>query len=162
MTMKRTYTSDRTGAVQALPGLMKKNRNRAGTTMVETLVALAIFASFIAGAARVIMAHRQLTDKARMHYTAINIAKNQIEQVRNMRRSDYEQVSNMQEVDVRVDENGVPDSSGVFSRTTTISATSVSDLHDVAVTVDILNPVTLQFSGENEHIRSFMAKLLEI
>ena len=131
-------------------------------SITETLIALAIFAIFIAGAGRVILAHRKLTDKARMHYIAVNIAKNQIEQVRNMRRSDYDQISSMEEIDIPVDEDGVPDTSGVYRRTTTISTTSVPDLHDVEVTVEMMNPITLQFEGEEEQVKSFMAKLLEI
>ena len=133
-----------------------------GATIVETIVALTILAVFISGAVRVVMSHRQLTDKARAHYTAINIAKNRVEQVRNMRRADYSQIAAMIESDTLVDKDGdpAPVNQAKYSRTTNISGTSVSELLEIEVIVKIKDPITLQFKGENEHIRSYMAKLL--
>lgn len=133
-----------------------------GATMVETMVALAILATFITGAARVILTHRQLADKARAHYTAINIAKNQVEQVRNMRRADYAQIFAMTENGVIVNAEGNHDSiNGKFRRTTTITADANNDYRlDIDVLVEIKNPVTLGFEGEGEHLKSYMAHLL--
>ncbi|MEN7973640.1 MAG: hypothetical protein ABFR47_07375 [Verrucomicrobiota bacterium] len=143
----------------------RRNRERAGTTIVETLVALVLFATFIAGAVRVVMAQRQVSDKARMHYTAINIAKNRIEQVRNMRHLDYEQIKNMDEpapgVPVNQDGDPVGANEGKFRRITTITPAAHNNYRlEIRVEVKIRNPITLNFGEENEHVKSYMAKLL--
>ena len=133
-----------------------------GATVVEAIVALVIFATFIAGATQVILAHRQLSDKARAHYTAINLAKNHVEQVRNMRRADYAQILAMTENGVQVNAEGDPDSTnGKFRRTTTITV-GTNNIYrlEIEVMVEIKNPITLAFEGENEHVKSYMAHLL--
>ena len=137
------------------------SKNKQGMTIVETIVALVIFAVFISGAVKVIMAQRQVSDKARAHYTAINIAKNQIEQVRNTSTQNYNQIISMAEDKVRVNKDGVPDDFGKFRRTTLILDTSTDDLFEIDVKVDIFDPISLEFKGENEHIKSYMAKLLD-
>ena len=137
-------------------------RHCQGATVVEAIVALVIFATFIAGATRVVLAHRQLSDRARAHYVAINLAKNQVEQVRNMRRADYAQILAMTENGVQVNAEGDPDSTnGKFRRTTTITV-GTNNIYrlEIEVMVEIKNPITLAFEGENEHIKSYMAHLL--
>lgn len=134
---------------------------KAGASIVEVLVALSLFATFITGAVKVIAAQHRVTDQARAHYTAINVAKNRIESLRNMRRSSYTQIANMIEADFTVDEEGLSDLNGKFSRTTRIHTTSVSDLLEIQVTVKIRNPVTLEFGSEQEFVKSYMAKLLD-
>ena len=127
------------------------------------MIALAILATFIAGAARVILTHRQLADKARAHYTAINIAKNQVEQIRNMRRADYAQIFAMAENGVTVNAKGIhhDDKTDKFFRITTITADAHNDYRlDIDVLVEIRNPITLGFEGESEHLKSYMAHLL--
>lgn len=140
---------------------LHRRNSREGTTIVETIVALVLFAMFITGATKVLMSHRQLTDKSRAHYIAINITKNRIEQVRNMRRADYEQIGNMMESDTLVNAKSEITPNGKFRRTTKIHTTPVLGLLEIDVTVEIKNPITLQFSGENEHLKSYMAKLLD-
>ena len=139
-----------------------RRKHCGGATIVETIVALTILATFIAGAARVILAHRQLSDKARAHYTAINLAKNHIEQVRNMRRADYAQIFAMTENGVPVNADGDPDSANGKFRRTTIITVDTNNIYrlGIEVTVEIKNPITLAFEGENEHVKSYMAHLL--
>ncbi len=132
-------------------------RRKQGGTIVETLVALVLFATFIGGAGRVILSHRQVADQARHHYIAINVAKNQIEQVRHLRSSDYQQIYDMQEENTRVNNEGETDEAGKFTRTTTINFIN-ADLLEVVVTVNIQNPVTLTFD-ESETVQSYIAKL---
>lgn len=138
-----------------------RKRSKCGASVTEVLVALVLFATFISGAAKVIVAQHRVTDKARAHYTAINIAKNRIEYLRNMRRASYDQIESMLETDWQVDQDGVTDSNGKFSRTTEIRSTSVPELLEIRVTVKIRNPDTLEFGSEQEFVRSYMAKLLE-
>lgn len=138
-----------------------RSGKRSGMSIIETVVALFLFALFIGGACRVILAQRQVADKARYHYAAINIAKNRIEQVRNMRRASYSQIFSMRELGTRVDANGDPlPGRGKFRRQTTITATSIPELLEVEVRVFIQNPITLEFETEEQHVSSYMAKLL--
>ena len=127
--------------------------------MVEAIVALSILVIFLSGATRVILMRRQVADKNSAHYTAINIAKNQIEQVRNLRRLDYDQILEMTEDGVRVNEDGDPDVKGKFKRTTQITIHTTL-LLEIEVSVQVFNPITLDFGIETEHVKSFMAKLL--
>jgi Tfp pilus assembly protein PilV len=139
-----------------------RKKKQSGTSMVEILVALTLFATFITGASKAIMAHRQTADKTRAHYTAINIAKNQIEQVREMRRASFTQIQNLSESNLRVDENGVPnETSGRFQRSTTITEVTPDILFEVEVVVQIQNPITLQFGSEEEHVKSYIAHIRE-
>jgi Tfp pilus assembly protein PilV len=138
-----------------------RKKNQSGASMVEILVALTLFATFITGASKAIMAHRQVADKTRAHYTAINIAKNKIEQVREMRRASFAQIQNLSESNARVDENGAPnETSGRFRRSTTIT-NAMDHLFEIEVVVQIQNPITLQFGSEEEHIKSYIAHIRE-
>ena len=135
-------------------------KNQQGSTIVETIVALVIFAIFITGATRVIMAHRQVSDKARAHYTAINIAKNQIEQVRNtLETSDFSQLRNKEERSpgIQVDSKGEPSDVGKFMRVTEINKIN-DDLAEIVVTVQILNRTKLTFGTENSHLKSYLSR----
>ena len=139
------------------------SKKKQGMTIVETIVALVIFATFISGAVRLIMMQRQITDKARMHYTAINIAKNRVELVRNMRTADYQQILAMEEAGSPIDQDGLPDNPllSKFMRITRIIDDPNNAYRlEIEVEVKIRNPITLTFEGENEHIKSYMAQLL--
>lgn len=139
----------------------KQNEHKRGATIVETLVALSIFALFVAGAAKVIVMQSKITDKSQAHFIAINIAKNQIEQVRNLRRSDFSQILLLQETGTRVNEKGEADPNGQFSRITTIQRDARNDfLIEVEVRVNLINRVTLNFDGEHEVLKSYIAHLL--
>ena len=111
--MKRTRATQRTDTTQG--------SNRAGMTVVETVVALTIFAVFTTGACQLLLSHRKVSDMARAHYTAINIAKNRMELVRTF---DFGQVDDFLEDKVVVDASGVPDAVGNYRRTTEVSNVS--------------------------------------
>ena len=135
----------------------KQGRNRAGMTLVETVVALAIFAIFSAGACKLLMSHRKLSDMARGHYTAVNIAKNRLELVRTF---EFEQVDNFIEDQVVVDASGLPATWGNYRRTTQISNVS-SNLLELTVTVDLRNRKTLAFTPAKQEVRTYFAKYLK-
>jgi len=151
-TMKRTHTTDKPDTIQGL----EKSGIRAGTTIVETVVALAIFAGFTTGACKLLMSHRKISDMARSHYTAINIAKNRLELVRTF---DFGQVDHFLEDDVVVDASGVPSTEGNYRRSTEVSTIS-SNLLELTVTVDIRNQQTLVFNPANEQVSTYFAEYL--
>ncbi len=134
-----------------------KTRNRAGLTLVETIVALTLFAIFTTGACKLLMSHRKVSDMARAHYTAINIAKNRLELVRTF---DFDQVGNFLESDVVVDASGLPDSWGNYRRTTQVSNVS-SNLLQLTVTVDLRNRQTLAFTPAKQEVTTYFANYLE-
>ncbi|MDF7825192.1 hypothetical protein P4B35_14305 [Pontiellaceae bacterium B12227] len=107
------------------------------------------------------ISHRQVTDKARAHYTAVNIAKNQIEQIRNtLTRIGYDQIFNNEEKEIQVAANGEVSNLGKFRRTTEI--TSVNDgMVEIVVTVEILDRKKLKFGKESEVLRTYLARPLK-
>lgn len=131
--------------------------SRAGMTVIETIVALTIFAVFTTGACKLLMSHRRVTDMARAHYTAINIAKNRLELVRTF---DYGQVDKFLEDKVIVDASGNPDTLGNYRRSTQVSNVS-SNLLELTVTVDIRNRRTLVFNPANQELSTYFALYLE-
>lgn len=146
---------------QDSPLAVTRIRKKCGSTLIESLFAIALLATFITGAGTTIVMTHKLSDKAQDHYTAINIAKNQLEQVRNLRRSDYDQILALQETGTRIDETGGPDTHGLFRRTTTITIDSRNDyLIEVSVRVDLLNRISRRFEGEHEELKSYIAHLL--
>jgi len=148
-TMKRTRATQRTDTTQG--------SNRAGMTVVETIVALTIFAVFTTGACKLLLSHRKVSDMARAHYTAINIAKNRMEL---MRTFDFGQVDDFLEDKVVVDASGVPSTEGNYRRSTEVNNVS-SNLVELTVTVDIRNRQTLVFNPANEQLSTYFAEYLK-
>lgn len=130
---------------------------RAGMTLVETVVAIAVLAIFTTGACKLLISHRQMTDMARAHYTAINIAKNRMELIRTF---DFGQVDDFIEDQVIVDTSGLPDTAGHYRRTTETSNIN-SNLLELVVTVDIRNRKTLAFTPAKEELTTYVARYLE-
>jgi prepilin-type N-terminal cleavage/methylation domain-containing protein len=133
-----------------------KEKKRAGVTLVETMVALLVLGVFITGSSKILMAHRKLADTAREHYAAINIAKNRIELVRTF---EFGQVNDFLESNTNVDQNGAPDDTGNFRRSTTMTLVS-SNLIEMVVNVEIRDRVTLKFDGEGEKLTTYFAEYL--
>jgi type II secretory pathway pseudopilin PulG len=134
----------------------RNEKNRAGMTIVETMVALVVLAVFITGTCNLLMSYRKMSDMARGHYTAINIAKNRMELVRTF---DYGQLNNFIEDDVIVDASGLADAEGLYRRTTEISNVS-SNLMELKITVDLRNRESLEFNPANEQLSTYFAKYL--
>ncbi len=135
----------------------KKSDRRAGVTLVETIVALAVLSVFTTGVCKLLLSHRKMSDMARAHYTAINIAKNRLELVRTF---DFDQVGNFIEDKVVVDASGVPSTEGNYRRTTQIGTVS-ANLLELTVTVDLRNRKTLAFTPAKEVLATYIANYLE-
>ena len=113
--MKRIRTIDQGNTKQ------EKGKNRAGVALVEALVAITLFAIFVTGASKLLLAHRKISDMARMHYTAANLAKNRLELIRSF---GFDARPDFMENDIVVNMSGLPDNTGHYRRTTTIINTS--------------------------------------
>lgn len=135
---------------------MEKVHKNSGLTLVESIVAVCIFGIAIAGMCALVVSARELSDRARLHYTAINIAKNRVEKARTL---NFSMLDLFQENGVVVDYNGNPDPNGAFKRNTVISNVA-TNLVEIIVTVDIRNRVTLGFAGENETVRSYLTEYI--
>jgi len=136
------------------PVIRDKRKSCAGIVMVEALISLVLFAIFITGGCKLLLAHRQVTDMARAHYAAANIAKNHLELIRSF---DYSQRGDFAETDVLVNEAGLTDNNGKFRRHTVYSSVS-SNIIEIAVTVEIMDRKTLSFSGRGETLKSYYAE----
>ena len=149
--MIRTHTTEKTNATLG----MGKNKKRAGTTIVETIVALTIFAGFMAGASKFLLSHRAVADVTREHYTAVNIAKNRIELARTF---SFEALSGFDEYEVLVDAFGEPteDDAGNYRRSTEIDMVT-NNLVELTITVDIRNHKTWEFEGASQEVKSFIS-----
>jgi Tfp pilus assembly protein PilV len=124
------------------------------------MVALFIFALFVAGMAELLVKTKETSDMARDHYIAINLCKNQIERAR---AYDFEQLSVFNEVNTPVNESGVAVAGGDtrFQRNTTVAPVDTNDTNflQMTVTVGIKDRRTLDFEGEGETVRTLIANL---
>ena len=123
-------------------------------TLVEALVALVLFAIFMAGAGKILLSHRGLGDITREHYTAVNIAKNRAELARTF---NYDALPDFRETDVLVDASGDPitGNRGTYRRSTVVDL--VNNVAELTVTVDIRNHKTLQFEGAHQEVKTYIA-----
>ena len=134
------------------------SRHDEGVTLVEVLIAIFVFTICIGGICRLGVSVRETSDRARSHYTAINIAKSRLER---MKTFEFDQLAYFAESNVRVDANGSADTDGLFRRTTSLSAIK-PNLTDIVVRVDIMDQVTRSFGRDHEEIRSYVADFLDI
>lgn len=150
-TMKKTDTTHKPNTVQSL----EKAKTRTGTTIVETAVALALFAMFMTGACKLLLSHRGAADITREHYTAVNIAKNRVELARTF---SFEALAEFGEDDTPVDAFGEPTSAaaGNYRRSTSVNMVT-NNLMELTVTVDIRNHKTWGFDGANQEVVSFIS-----
>jgi hypothetical protein len=132
-----------------------RRSNRCGTTLVESVVSLAVLAVCIGGACQLGLTAKSLGDDARAHYLAINMAKNRIERAKAL---EYDVVDQFVEDRIRITTSGVPDTKGSFRRSTRVTALG-PNLRQVTVTVEILDRITLQFGGAKEEIVSCLARM---
>jgi type II secretory pathway pseudopilin PulG len=138
---------------------------RDGMTFIEVLIAVLIFGFCIAGMCALVLSSKKLSDQARNHYVAVNIAKNRIERTRNLDFSGllalYQETNVFGNVSgVQVDGNGNPTASGDYCRRTEVkSVAGKTNLLEVIVTVYIKDPVSLSFGGENESVSTYITDL---
>ncbi|MFC1453380.1 prepilin-type N-terminal cleavage/methylation domain-containing protein [Verrucomicrobiota bacterium] len=128
-----------------------------GVTLVEVVVALFIFGILIAGMCQLLTMINEGSDRAREHYTAINIAKNRIERARVM---EWDELPFLSETNVPVTASGAPTMQQGNYRRSTIVTSVTYNLIQVAVTVDIRNRKTRQFDGNGETVQSLIADVM--
>jgi hypothetical protein len=133
-----------------------KSKSRAGIALVEALVSLTLLAIFLAGAMKMMISHHEMTDMARAHYTAINIAKNRMELIRTF---DFGQVDDFLEDKVNINASGLPSTLGNYRRSTQVSNVS-PNLLELSVIVEIRDRKTLAFSGSQEDLSTYFAEYL--
>lgn len=134
----------------------KRSKSRAGTSIVEVMIALLLFALFAGGACQMLVSHRQLLDMSRDHYIAANLAKDRLELARTF---EFEQIPDLEESQLVINGSGIPSEVGHFRRTTTVSTLS-SNLYELVITVDIQNRRTLEFAPAEQSINTYIAKHL--
>ncbi len=134
-----------------------RNRNREGLSLIETIVAVLVFAIVISGSCGLIVQGKQLSDIARAHYTAVNLCKNRLEKARTF---DFDQLDLFAEANVVVNASGSPDYRAQYRRSTTVTEIN-SNLVQFNVVVEIRNRVTLAFDGEQETLSSYIANYQE-
>ena len=127
-------------------------------TVLETVIAIFLLSMFIAGMMGVLLAVREASDRARWHYAAINVAKNRLERIQTF---EFTQLSFFTESNTRVDNNGQPNGDGRFRRTTTFGPVK-TNLVEVAISVEIMDPLSLTFEGEKESVKSYVADITRI
>ena len=126
-----------------------------GLTLVEMMIAVFILAGAVAGIMGVILSARQGADRARNHYTAVNIAKNRTEEAYAF---NFNTLQTFNETNITMDYDGTMDPNGDFSRTTTVT-NQTTNLIVMIVNVGIRNRRTSQWTGEQEAITSLFANI---
>jgi len=133
-----------------------QSKSRAGSSIVEVMVALALFGVFTTATCKLLVSHRKVLDSARDHYIAANLAKDRIELARTF---EFEQLRGLREKAIIVDESGLPSSFGHYRRSTTVTVVR-TNLYEMAITVDIQNRKTLKFSPAEQSVTTYIAKHL--
>ena len=134
---------------------MRGDSSKSGVSLIETLVAVFLLATAIAGAAKLIVTSNQLADTARDQSTKMLIIKNRIER---MSMSDFSDLELWQQDRQLVGEDGFPDSSGRFLLTTSVSRPT-TNLAEVVISVDTMNRATMKFSGSPEQVTTFLTEM---
>lgn len=121
----------------------RRATRRSGVSLVETMVALAIFAAAMGAIYRLALSSSRASHHARDHYAAANIAKSRLEAGK---ARGHPQAMSMTETNSVVDSSGFSATDGRFRRTTTIN-TNVAEAIDMTVVVDVRNRRTGLFDG---------------
>jgi Tfp pilus assembly protein PilV len=113
---------------------MKIHGNSRGVTLVETMASVLLFLLVGASILNVCLQSSLSGKRAQEAFTAYNLAKSRIEEMRNF---PFSSLSSAAETDTPINETGVADPDGTFLRTTavTTSYTGDSSLTQVAVSV---------------------------
>lgn len=121
-------------------------------TLIETIVALCIFAICVGGFCALVSQVRQAADMARDRYIAVNLAKNRLERARSF---EFDQLHLFRESRVVLDGDGTPFIDGNFRRTTTVS--NVTDIMcEMVIKVEIRNRITRDFETKPEIVSSYL------
>ncbi len=111
-----------------------KIANIKGFTIFENLGAILLFMVGIAGIMPVFIQSMDVSLKTDRAYTAYNLAKNRIE---NLKSFSFADLSLAAETNTLLDQDGVPDLDGNFERSTAVTASYNSDPNLTQVTVTV-------------------------
>ena len=124
-------------------------------TVVEALLAVSIVAVAVAGAAKLVVASRQLADAATDRHKATQLIRNQIERMDMVSYDDLDTWAVDEQV---VDENGTPSLDGRFRLTTTVTSNEIN-LKQVVIQVDTQSRKTLKFGSSGQEITMFISDI---
>ena len=130
--------------------------NKGGFTLIEVVIAIMILAMCIGGLCQLFVNVHQLSEMSRSHYIAINIAKNKIERAKTLGYTDLYLLS---ENDGIVNSSGASDDPNGFFKVSTLVRPAGSNLMEIVVTVGIKSRIHLDFRGEQEEARTYMADI---
>lgn len=122
--------------------------------MIEALLAVSIVAVAVAGAAKLVVATRQLADAATDRHKAAQLIRNQIERMDMLSFDDLDTWA----VNQVVDENGTPNLDGRFRLTTTVT-NLYPNLTQVVIQVDTQSRKTLDFGSAGQDITVFISDI---
>lgn len=123
--------------------------------MIEALLAVSIVAVAVAGAAKLVVATRQLADAVTDKHKATQLIRNKVERIDMSSFDDLD----MWAVDKQViDENGTPSLDGRFRLTTTVTSNEIN-LKQVVIQVDTQSRKTLKFGSSGQEITVFVSDI---
>ncbi|MBN2163950.1 MAG: prepilin-type N-terminal cleavage/methylation domain-containing protein [Pontiellaceae bacterium] len=130
-------------------------KKRAGVSLVEVLIAVALISVAASGAAKLVVSTKRLGDTAMDRRVAVQLIRNRVER---MDLSDFSDLD-MWSVDrLIVDESGVSDSAGRYRLTTEVTH-PYTNLAQVYVKVETKDRMTLQFGTMTEEVTTYLSNL---
>lgn len=117
--------------------------SKSGITLIETLVALIILASGLAGAATLIVHSMKLSDLSSEKNIALAMARNRFER---MSMSDFNDLPSWSINNMVCDQRGNPNSEGNY-RLSTIVTHPLTNLTEIVVQVSVRNHQSLEFDN---------------
>jgi Tfp pilus assembly protein PilV len=122
---------------RAQPRFLKLILRAEGTSLIETVMALALVAICIGGILGVVVQSVELGQSRERAYIAMNLAKNRLERIRQIRRDQgYSSLATATETDTLIDSKGIADGGGDFIRTTAVEPDYAPNLTKVTVSVN--------------------------
>jgi prepilin-type N-terminal cleavage/methylation domain-containing protein len=124
-----------------------------GMTLVETMIAVLILATFMAGVAGLIDQSGRVMDSGRDHYTAVTLCRNRLETARTF---GFASLASLKETNFVCNANGGSDPDGLYKRMTFVNPSygGSTNLTEITVRVYIKDRETLSFSNQYEAVQS--------
>jgi len=118
--------------------ILKSLKAQRSMTLVEIMVSVSLVTLLAGAVLGLLIQNMKMGQAIDYNYVAVNIAKGRMDRIRELRRDKgFSNLYTAAEDNIKVDRDGLPDSSGDFTRTTTITTSfgSNSNLTKVEVTV---------------------------
>lgn len=114
--------------------MLKTLKNKKGFTLVETMIAMAIFSIAMLGTAALYIKASQMNASGNIISSANFLAKTTLEEYKNMALSDITPIPVPTE-EIGLDENGVSGTGGIYNRLVTIESIDSNNARRVTVRV---------------------------